>query len=75
MKITLWSIVWLSGKFENLFFHQHFLNMDISLNRQQKLLKFCFCVPYYHIEGSVSQIFYLGLSFCFMKSRKLSFKS
>ena len=32
------------------------------------------CVLYYHIEGTVSQIFYLGLSFCFMKFRKLSFK-
>ena len=56
MEITLWSIVWLSGKFD-FFFYQHFLNMDISLNRQKQLLKFCFCVPYYHIEGTVSQIF------------------
>ena len=48
--------------------------MDISLHRQKKNLKFYLCVPYYHIEGTVSQIFHLGLSFCFMKSRKLSFK-
>ena len=27
-----------------------------------------------HLEGNVSQIFYLGLSFYFIKSRKLSYK-
>ena len=47
-----------------------FLNMDISLNKQHKLMKFCLCVLYYRIEGTVSQICDLGLSFCFMKSRK-----
>ena len=28
----------------------------------------------YHMEGTLSQIFYLGPSFHFMKSRKKSFK-
>ena len=59
---------------EKFVFYQLFLNMDISLHIQQKLLKFCLCVLYYNIEGTVSQIFDLALSFCFMKSRKLSFK-
>ena len=40
--------------------------MDISLNSQQKCLKFCLCVVHYHNEGTVSQIFNFVPSFCFM---------
>ena len=69
MEIILWSIVWQCGELKILNFYQHFLNMDISLHNQQKLLKFCWCVLQYHIERTVSQIFYLGPSFHFMKSR------
>ena len=47
-----------------------FFNMDISLHNQQTLLKFCLCVLHYGIEGTVSQIFYLGPTFHFMKFRK-----
>ena len=55
---------------EKIEFLPKFFNMDISLHTQQKCLKFCLGVHYYHIEGAMSQIFYLVLSFCFMKSRK-----
>ena len=44
------------------------LNMDISLQNQQKLLEFCLCVLHDHIEGTMSQIFYLGPTFHFIKS-------
>ena len=70
MEILLWNIVWHCGELKDLNFYQHFLNMDISLHNQDKLLKCCLCVLYYHIEGTVSQIFYLGPTFYFMKSRK-----
>ena len=71
MEITLWSIECLSGKFEN--FLKHFLNMDISLNRQQKLFVSVYLIIVSR-EPSL-RFFYLGLSLCFMKSRKLSFKN
>ena len=74
IEIILWIIIWRCGKLKNYFFHQHFLNGDKSLHRHKKLLKFCLCVLQYHIEGTVSQNFYLGLSFCFMKSRKNKFQ-
>ena len=51
-------------------FHQHFLNIKVSLNTERKSLKFRLCILHYHMEGSVSQIFYSGLRFCFMNSRK-----
>ena len=54
------------------FFYKHFLNMDISLNNQQNCFKFCLHIVHCHFEGTVSQIFDLGLSFCFTKFGKLS---
>ena len=48
----------------NLIFCLIFFNMDISLNSQQKDLKFCLCGVSYHIEGTVSQILDLCLSLC-----------
>ena len=48
--------------------------MDIFLNYQQNTLKLSVCVLHYPIEGTVSQIFYIYLCFCFIKSRKLTFK-
>ena len=75
MEMILWSILWLCGKLKFFDFYQTFFNMDISLDKQHKLVKFSLCVLYYHIEGTVSQTFDLGLSFCFMKSRKSSFKN
>ena len=48
--------------------------MDISLESQLLRFKFCLYVVHNCNEGTVSQIFDLGLSFCFMKSGKLSLK-
>ena len=48
------------------FFHFYFLNMDISLNIWLKILKSFTDVKHIYMEGSVSQIFYLGLGFCFI---------
>ena len=60
MKMVLWDLM------QQYCFQQHFLNMVSLLNTRRKTLKFCLCILHYHMEGSVSQIFYLGLSFCFM---------
>ena len=43
-----------------------FLNMDISLRICIPDMKFCIVDHKVLLEGSVSQIFYLGLSFYFM---------
>ena len=48
-------------KIKDLFFHFYFLNMDIFL-----VMKFCTDVRNIHMEGTVSQISYLGLSFNFI---------
>ena len=43
-----------------------FLNVDNSFNIINTLLKFSVVVFHTIMEGTVSQIIYLGLSFCFM---------
>ena len=50
----------------NHFFHFYYLNMDILLNIYLRVLKFCIDDDNSFPERSVSQIFYLGLSFYFM---------
>ena len=52
---------------KKVFCHFYFLNKDISLNIHVNIFKFSTYVKNIHIEGYVSQIFYLGLSFCFIK--------
>ena len=54
-------------KSENVIFHKHFLNIDISLPFTHKPLKFSICIHEIWMEGSVSQNFDLGPSFDFMK--------
>ena len=49
-------------------FHVIFSNKDISIIFADIILKFCMLVLYILLEGSVSQIFYLGPSFYFMQS-------
>ena len=49
-------------------FHVIFLNKDISVIVADMILKCCMLVLHILPEGSVSQIFYLGLSFYFMQS-------
>ena len=62
------------GKNENLIFHQHFLNMDISLPITYKSFKFSTCIHEIWMQGKVSQNFDLGPSFDFMKCRNLIIK-
>ena len=57
-----------------LIFHVYFFNMDISLNIAHICLKTCMCIAEICMEGSMSQNFDLGLSFCFMPYRKRNFK-
>ena len=51
-----------------LIFHVIFSNKDISIIVADIILKFCMLVLYILLEGSVSQIFYLGPSFYVMQS-------
>ena len=44
-----------------------FLNMDISLIMALISLKICMCIAEIYMEGTVSQNFDLGLSFCFVQ--------
>ena len=62
--------MWQCGELKILKFYQRILNMDMSFENQQKCLTFCLCVVHDHIEGTVTQIFDLGFTFHFMKSRK-----
>ena len=55
-------------------FFLYFLASDISFDNLFKSIKFQRDVVDVPIEGTVSQFFYLGPSFYFMKSRKLSCK-
>ena len=58
-------------KNENVFFHKHLLNMDISLNNLYKALKCSACIHEIWKQGSMSQDFDLGPRFYFMKCRNL----
>ena len=49
-----------------LFFHFYFLNMDILLNNKPPVIKLYTGVINTHVEGTLSQISYLGLSFSFI---------
>ena len=51
---------------KNLFFDQIFLNFHYSVTFAYIDLKFCLLSLHIHSEGTVSQIFDLGLSFHFM---------
>ena len=50
-------------------FHVYFVNMDISL-----IIAVFMCIADIYMEGSVSQNFDLGLSFCFMQCRRRHFE-
>ena len=52
------------------FFPIIFLNVDSSFNISDRLLKFSVVIIDMLMEGTVSQIFYLGLSLCFMQLQK-----
>ena len=67
MEYTPWLQL---GKFEKIVFFQIFFNQDISLNISLRHLTFVVLIDNTHMEGILSQIFYLGPSYLFMKSRK-----
>ena len=54
------------NKYKNLIFDNIFLNVYFSITNSYKDFKFCLFRPHIHSEGTVSQIFNLGLSFYFM---------
>ena len=54
------------SKSKNLFFDKIFLNFHFSVTIAYKDLKFCVLSFHIHSDGTVSQIFDLGLSFYFM---------
>ena len=51
-------------------FHFYFFNKDISLNIYDKNMKCSTGVKRIHTEGTVSQIFDLGIIFHFIKKKK-----
>ena len=57
-------------EFRNFNFSYIFLNLIISVIYEAKFTEFDTHVVEGHLEGTVSQILYLGPSFNFMKSRK-----
>ena len=61
-----------NNNLRNRIFDKIFLNVHISITIVvSKKIKFCFLSP--HAEGTVSQIFYLGLSFYFMSKNRKQF--
>ena len=65
--------IWDYSKFENLKLFIYFLSKDISFNILFICFKFSVCIDKGHLEGFLRFV-YVGLSFHFIKSRKLSFK-
>ena len=55
-----------NDKSKRYFFDNKFLNVNFSKTMAHKRFKFCLLVLETHLEGTVSQIFYLCLSFYFM---------
>ena len=47
--------------------------MDISLNIEVSTIKFSTGVDKNHMQGTVSQILYLGLGFYFMAKKRVTF--
>ena len=66
--ITLWMSVQMYREFENPYFSC--ILLDISLIIALISLKPCMCIDGICMEGSMSQNFELGLSFCFMVCRR-----
>ena len=57
-------------EYEKRLFKIYFLNQDISLNKIFRNIKFEIVIDNIQIEGTMSQICYIGPRFCFMKCRK-----
>ena len=56
----------LDYKSKNLIFDKYFLNVDFLITRAYTGFIFCLISLHIHLEGTVSQIFYLGPSFYFI---------
>ena len=74
MKIRKEVPQWGGQEMEYWFFNFYFLNQDISLNIYFPSIKIHILIENILMEGTVSQNVYLGLSFNFMKSRKIFIK-
>ena len=60
-----------NNKLKNLFFDNYFLNVNFSLTIAYRDFKSCLCSLHTHLEGTVSQIFDIGLGFyCMSKNGK-----
>ena len=69
------ELVQLRGhEFKKLIFSSHFLIQDISVNKTLRNIQFRIQTDEIQMEGTVSQMFEIGLSFYFMKCRNLFFK-
>ena len=55
-----------NNKFKNLIFHNYFLYVNFSLPIAHRDFKSCLRSLHTHLEGTVSQIFDIGLGFYFM---------
>ena len=55
-----------NNNLRNRLFDKIFLNVHFSITIAHKDFKFCLLSPHTHSEGTVSQIFGLGLTFYFM---------
>ena len=60
-------------KKDNHFLHFYVLNSDISLIIEITIIKLDTNVKNIHMEGLLSQMFYLGLSSCFRYLKKRNF--
>ena len=58
---------YLENKSKNVIFDNNFLNVNFSITRAYTAFRFCLLSVHTHLEGTVSQISYLGPSFYFMK--------
>ena len=56
----------LDDKSKNVIFDNYFFNVNFSITKAYIDLKFCLPCLHTHLEGTVSQIFYLGPGFYFM---------
>ena len=64
-----------NNKSKNLFFDKIFLNVHFSITIAYKDFKFCLVSPHIYLEGTVSQIFNLGLSLYIMSKNGETFST
>ena len=64
--------VYINRELEQCNFHFYYLNLIISVRNERKIMRIAGDVDEIYLEGTMSHFFYLGPSFYFMKSRKLS---